>query len=79
MGPFFLREILFFNGALGLGLTCLGLGLALCHIEKVINIAFLKLKLKVLKSPNFSQWHWCIFKRILTLEYTVDSIDFEPL
>ena len=29
MGPFFLRKILFFCGALGLGLTCLGLEPAL--------------------------------------------------
>ena len=29
MGPFFSRKILFFSGALGLGLTCLGLEPAL--------------------------------------------------
>ena len=31
MGPFFLLKILFFSGALGLGLTCLGLEPALCE------------------------------------------------
>ena len=34
MGLFFPRKFLFFGGALGLGLTCLGLEPALLEIEK---------------------------------------------
>ena len=48
MGPFFLRKILFFSGALGLGLTCLGLKLALAFGQlhntwPTVSVAFLQL------------------------------------